>query len=125
MVVLSLQTRSIGRTLCRFKNFKLRFRYWIAPAIYPRKCVVSFVGANICEDAGWFEFSWLMRPSRENDGWKPCDGLLQSRIFVDGILPNLISVRGQIDFRLSVTVKDTGFLVIQIHDCLIVLIILK
>src|SRR5437773_4305158 len=125
MIGLSLQTGSVGRTLGRFQNFKLRFCHGIALAVYPRERIISFVSANICEDAGGLGGSRLVRPSREYDGRKPCDDLFESRVLVDGVLPYLISKRSQIDFGISVTIKNTGFLVIEIHNCVVVSVVFK
>src|SRR5437879_4083421 len=66
-----------------------------------------------------------MGSSREHDGRKTGDDLFESWILVDGVLPNLISKRGQVDFGISVAIQNTGFLVIQIHDCVVVSVIFK
>src|SRR5262245_43999359 len=66
-----------------------------------------------------------MRFSREHYIGQVWNGLLQSRITVDRVLPNLVGVRAQINFGVRVTVEDASLFREKITNRPVVLVILE
>src|SRR5579883_2040117 len=58
----------------------------------------------------------MMSACREDDIRELLDDAFQFRVGLDGILPNLVSLRGQVYLVVSLFIQNTGFLVIEIKQ---------
>ena len=66
-----------------------------------------------------------MRTRGVNDVGQVGDRLLQRGIAVDGVLPDLVGVRAQVDLGIGVAVENAGFLGEQVADHVVVTVVLE
>src|SRR5205085_5141067 len=113
MIFSPRQGSYFGRTLSSFQNRVLRFGNAIPLLVNPSERIVAFCRAHVNQRSfGRIFAEGNVLLGGVGDGRKLWNDFLQLGVFGDRILPNLVSVGSEINFRISFTVEDVAFLVV-------------
>ena len=98
-----------------------------APAlgIHPGQRVVALAGAQVDEGAGRGLLALDVPARGVDDVGEGRDLALERRIVVDGVLPDLVGVGGQVDVAVGVAVEDARLLVVEIDQDPIVAVVFE
>ena len=93
--------------------------------VYPGEGVRARGCLEVDEHALVAIFLRLKLPGGVDDVRHIRNRLLEGRICINGVLPDLVGVGRQVDLRILLAVEEAGFLVIEVRDCLVVLVVVE
>ena len=114
-----------GPALSSGEDFELRLRDTPRLAVDVGEGVIAVGGSHEEQDPFGPLSDRDMPARRKDDVRQVCNGLLQSWVGADGVLPYLVGVRRQVNLAVGVSVEDARALVVEIDDGLVVGLVLK
>ena len=117
--------RSVRRALRRGEDLQRRLGDDSAVPSGVGERVVAVLGAHEQQHALGPRCGRRVRARREHHVGKRGNRLFQSGVAVDGVFPDLQGVGGQVDLAVGVPVQDSGVLVVQVEDGLVIGFVLE